>query len=122
MREHLSFSMPYRLEGAPGLNRQYRGVGLLPGLARYYAFHSGPMATGPYEVGVFARTSPDADRPDMQFYLSPYTRAGKRFVSERQPGLTHARHAVADEQHRECRHHVAGPRGAPGDRTQLAFH
>ncbi len=89
MREHLSFSMPHRLVGAPGLNRRYRGIGLVPGVLEYYARHTGPMATGPFEVGAFARSAPDVDRPDVQLYLSAYTRrAGKRFTAERAPGLT----------------------------------
>lgn len=89
MREHLSFSMPHRLVGAPGLNRRYRGVGIVPGVLEYYARRTGPMATGPFEVGAFTRSGPDVDRPDIQLYLSAYTRrAGKRFTAEQEPGLT----------------------------------
>ena len=88
MREHLSMSLPYRLEGTPGLNRRYRGLGLIPGFAQYYAFHTGPMATGPFEVGAFARTAPEVDRPDMQLYLSAYSRVGRSYKPERRPGLT----------------------------------
>jgi choline dehydrogenase len=89
MREHLAISLPYRLEGSdPGLNRRYRGVGLIPGFVQYYATHTGPMATGPFEVGAFARTVPEVDRPDMQLYLSAYSRVGKGYRPERLPGLT----------------------------------
>jgi choline dehydrogenase-like flavoprotein len=89
MRDHLAFSMPHRLVGEPGLNRRYRGIGIVPGVIEYYLRHTGPMATGPFEVGAFARSGSDEDRPDIQLYLSAYTRrSGKRFTAERPPGLT----------------------------------
>jgi choline dehydrogenase-like flavoprotein len=88
MREHISIGMPHRLEGAPGLNRRYRGIGLVPELLRYYAFHTGSMATGPFEVGAFARIDPEVDRPDVQLYLSAYSRSGRSYTAEREPGLT----------------------------------
>jgi choline dehydrogenase len=88
MREHIAFGMPHRLVGAAGLNRRYRGLGLIPGLLRYYAFHTGAMATGPFEVGAFARSTEHADRPDMQLYLSAYTRSANAFTTEHEPGLT----------------------------------
>lgn len=88
MREHLAFSMPHRLLGDPGLNRRYRGIGLVPGFVQYGLFRTGPMATGPFEVGAFARLSPGADRPELQLYLSAYTRRTGTYTTEREPGLT----------------------------------
>ena len=37
LQEHVAFSMPHRLLGAAGLNRRYRGIGLVPGFVQYYA-------------------------------------------------------------------------------------
>ena len=88
LREHLAVSLSYRLQGAAGLNRSYRGIGLLPGFARYYLFHTGAMATGPYEVGAFARTHPSRDRPDLQLYLSAHSRRPGTYTTEKLPGLT----------------------------------
>jgi choline dehydrogenase len=89
MREHLAFSMPHLLVGEKGLNHRYRGLGLVSGLVQYYTRHTGIMATGPFEIGAFARTTPDADRPDLQLYLSAYIRRpGERIAAARQPGLT----------------------------------
>ena len=88
LREHVCISMPHRLEGAAGLNRQFRGIRLLPGLAEYALFHRGAMATGPFEVGAFARSLPDSDRPDIQLYLSAYSRRAGTYKPERRPGLT----------------------------------
>ncbi len=88
LREHLAVSLSYRLRGAAGLNRRYRGIGLVPGFVEYYLFHTGAMATGPFEVGAFARSRPDSDRPDMQIYLSAHSRRAGAYKPEKLPGLT----------------------------------
>jgi choline dehydrogenase-like flavoprotein len=75
MREHLGFSMPHRLLGGPGLNKEFQGIGLARNVAKYYATRSGAMATGPFEVGAFVKVMPDADRPDAQLYLGAFTYA-----------------------------------------------
>ncbi|MBI1181488.1 MAG: glucose-methanol-choline oxidoreductase [Alphaproteobacteria bacterium] len=94
MREHLGFGMPHRLKGTPGLNRRYQGLGLMASVLQYYAFHNGPMATGPYEIGAFARSAPGRDRPDMQLFMGAFTfaRSGDNFPvpldkPEKQPGF-----------------------------------
>ncbi|MFA7585985.1 MAG: GMC family oxidoreductase N-terminal domain-containing protein [Novosphingobium sp.] len=71
--EHLAFALPFRMEGKGSINSQFYGLGLVKALARYYLFRDGPMATGPFEVGVFARTRPAAPRPNLQIYLSAFT-------------------------------------------------
>ena len=96
MRDHLGFSMPYRLKNVPGNNRQFYGAGLVRNVLRYYVRHDGPLATGPFEVGAFIKTSPVVSRPDAQLYASAFTfaRGGDDNFPvpladvERAPGLT----------------------------------
>lgn len=88
LREHLAVSLSFRLHRAAGLNRSYRGIGLLPGFVEYYLFHTGPMATGPFEIGAFARSDTTRDRPDMQIYLSAHSRRPGSYAPETVPGLT----------------------------------
>lgn len=95
MREHLGFSMPHLLNGTHGLNWGYRGLGLALRVAQYYLTRGGAMATGPFEVGAFARAHPQATRPDVQLYLGGFTfaRSKDNFPVqlshvERQPGFT----------------------------------
>lgn len=95
MREHLGFSLPFRLQKDAGINHRFYGMGLLASVARYYLTRSGPMATGPFEVGAFVRTRPEIDRPDAQLYMGAFTFArgeGNFPVPlaevERQPGIT----------------------------------
>ncbi len=72
MREHLSFTMPFRLKRNSGIEHHYHGAGLIAAAARYYLTRSGPMATGPFEIGAFLSTKgPDAPT-DLQLYLSGY--------------------------------------------------
>lgn len=96
--EHLGFSMPYRLQGASGNNREFRGLGIVKNALRYALTRSGPLATGPYEVGAFVRSRPELTRPDMQLFGSAFTFQAKRVADrnypvqqgtvERDPGLT----------------------------------
>lgn len=95
MREHLGFSMPHRLKGTAGLNRRLRGLGLAISALQYVIARSGPLATGPFEVGAFVRSAPGANRPDTQLYLGAFTyaRTGDNFpvqltTPDTQPGMT----------------------------------
>lgn len=73
MRDHLGFSMPFRLRGQPGNNREFHGRGLWRNIARYYLRRDGPLATGPFEVGAFARLGPGSTRADAQLYMGAFT-------------------------------------------------
>ncbi|HEX8055245.1 MAG TPA: GMC family oxidoreductase N-terminal domain-containing protein [Novosphingobium sp.] len=73
MIEHLSFSMPYRLEKGKGTNRSFFGVGAVLAMMRYLLRHDGIMATGPFEVGAFCNVAHPDGRTDTQLYLGGYT-------------------------------------------------
>jgi choline dehydrogenase len=96
MRDHLGFSISYRLRGDPGINREFYGIGLFRNLLAYYLLHRGALATGPFEVGAFVRTSPGVTRPDAQLYMGGFTFARSEDDNfpvplanvERSPGMT----------------------------------
>lgn len=73
MQDHLGFSMPFRLRGVAGNNREFHGLGLARNVLRYLLTHSGPLATGPYEIGAFLRSRPEVALPDMQLFGSAFT-------------------------------------------------
>jgi choline dehydrogenase-like flavoprotein len=73
MIEHLSISMPYRLDPGRGTNRSFFGLGAALAMARYLLRHDGIMATGPFEVGAFCNVAHPDGRTDAQFYLGGYT-------------------------------------------------
>ncbi|MFN3231062.1 MAG: GMC family oxidoreductase [Alphaproteobacteria bacterium] len=73
MREHVGFGLPHRLKNAKGHNHRYQGLGLIGSVLQYYLTHTGPLATGIYEIGAFSRSTPEMDRPDMQIFVGAFT-------------------------------------------------
>ncbi len=73
MIEHLSISIPYRLEHGRGTNRSFFGMGAAMAMLRYLLRHDGVLATGPFEVGAFCNVAHPDGRTDAQFYLGGYT-------------------------------------------------
>lgn len=73
MIEHLSLSMPFRLERGRGTNHSFYGIGAALAMLRYLLRHDGIMATGPFEVGAFCNVAHPDGRTDAQFYLGGYT-------------------------------------------------
>jgi choline dehydrogenase len=73
MIEHLSISLPYRLLRGTGTQGSFTGLGMVKAMLRYFAFHDGIMATGPFEVGAFCNVAHPDGRTDAQFYLGGYT-------------------------------------------------
>jgi choline dehydrogenase-like flavoprotein len=74
MRDHRLLFIQHRLrDAALSDNRAFAGLRLLTNMLRYYFFKSGVMATGSYDVGGFARTRPQLDRPDIQLMFAPYS-------------------------------------------------
>ncbi|CDO38135.1 GMC family oxidoreductase [Novosphingobium sp. KN65.2] len=73
MIEHLSISIPYRLEKGRGTNKSFFGIGAALAMLRYLVRHDGILATGPFEVGAFLNVAHPDGRTDAQFYLGGYT-------------------------------------------------
>ncbi len=71
MREHLVFTIQYRLTGDYSQNKQYSGWRILAHGARYLTTHSGLLAHSPYDVTAFVKTRPGLDRPDAQLVTGP---------------------------------------------------
>jgi choline dehydrogenase-like flavoprotein len=69
LHEHLSLTVTHRLKSIPGENREYRGWRLVRNVLRYYWSGSGPMGWSLFSVGAFAKSAPDASRPDIQMIM-----------------------------------------------------
>lgn len=115
MRDHLGLSIPYRLRRQPGNNREFRKLGLMRNLLRYGLFRTGPLATGPYEIGAFVRSRPQSARPDLQIYVGAFSFARNQDPNfpvqlskvEKAPGLTIYGQLLQPES--EGTVHVTGP-------------
>jgi choline dehydrogenase len=74
MRDHRLLFIQHRVrDAALSDNQSFAGPRLMANMLRYYLFKSGVMATGSYDVGGFAKTRPDIDRPDVQLMFAPYS-------------------------------------------------
>lgn len=73
MIEHLSLSIPFRLDRGKGTNRSFFGIGAALAMLRYLLRGDGVLATGPFEVGAFCNVAHPDGRTDAQFYLGGYT-------------------------------------------------
>jgi len=79
LQDHLQVRMIYKVN-VPTLNDQINNVfrRMMIGM-EYVLRRTGPMAMGASQVGVFAKTNPDLDAPDIQFHFQP--------LSADKPGL-----------------------------------
>ncbi|WP_285018170.1 GMC family oxidoreductase N-terminal domain-containing protein [Novosphingobium sp. fls2-241-R2A-195] len=73
MIEHLSLSIPFRLDHGKGTNKSFFGIGAAFAMLRYLLRGDGVLATGPFEVGAFCNVAHPDGRTDAQFYLGGYT-------------------------------------------------
>ncbi len=70
MRDHWGAGFVHALRGSRGYNHSYRGLGLVASVAQYILTRGGPMARGPFDVGLFVRSDPSLTRPDVQMYFA----------------------------------------------------
>ncbi|MDE1942044.1 MAG: GMC family oxidoreductase N-terminal domain-containing protein [Betaproteobacteria bacterium] len=72
LQDHLQLRMVFKVEGLPTLNTRSRsllgklGIGL-----EYLLNRSGPMAMAPSQLGAFARSGPEQERPNLEYHVQP---------------------------------------------------
>lgn len=96
MNEHMMVALSWRLNKARGLNREFRGWRPYWHGLRYILTGKGLMASLLPEVSVMASIEADADWPDLQIGISPYSMAQSeddkpeagRGKTEAVPGIT----------------------------------
>lgn len=71
--EHRLLMMQYELLAPLSQNLEFRGWRLALNAVRYALSRTGPLSTGTYDVGAFVRTLPDAERPDAEILMAPYS-------------------------------------------------
>ncbi len=71
LQDHLQIRMVYRVN-VPTLNDQINNFfrRMMLGM-EYVLFRTGPMAMGAVQVGVFAKTRPELETPDIQYHFQP---------------------------------------------------
>ena len=72
LQDHLQLRLAYRVRGVPTLNEK---ASRLSGKAaiglEYLLRRSGPMSMAPSQVGIFTRSGPDRDSPDLEYHVQP---------------------------------------------------
>ncbi|AYG58063.1 GMC family oxidoreductase [Rhizobium jaguaris] len=72
LQDHLQLRMAYKVTGVPTLNE--KATKLLGKAAiglEYLVRRSGPMAMAPSQLGIFTRSGPDKETPDLQYHVQP---------------------------------------------------
>ncbi|ODT88733.1 GMC family oxidoreductase N-terminal domain-containing protein [Phenylobacterium sp. SCN 70-31] len=72
LQDHLQQRAIYRVSGVPTLNERYHNL-ITRGLmgAEYALFRTGPLTMAPSQLGIFTVSSPDHERPNIQFHVQP---------------------------------------------------
>jgi choline dehydrogenase-like flavoprotein len=72
LQDHLQQRAIYKVSGVKTLNTAYHS---LPGRAwmgvEYALFRRGPLTMAPSQLGIFTTSSPDHERPNIQFHVQP---------------------------------------------------
>ncbi|MGE0578651.1 MAG: GMC family oxidoreductase [Reyranella sp.] len=72
LQDHLQQRAIYKVHGVKTLNETYHsliGRGLMG--AEYALFQTGPLTMAPSQLGIFTTSSPEHDRPNIQFHVQP---------------------------------------------------
>ncbi len=88
-RDHFCTRMNWRVKLPITLNEQTRGFGLVKALAQYFLQRRGILTFGTGIVGGFAKTRPELETPDIQYFFvhASYANAADR-VLDHKPGMT----------------------------------
>lgn len=72
LQDHLQQRVIFKVSGIPTLNERYQSLwrrGLM-GL-EYAIWRKGPLTMAPSQLGIFTRSSPQHERPNIQFHIQP---------------------------------------------------
>jgi choline dehydrogenase-like flavoprotein len=72
LQDHLQQRAIYKVRGARTMNDiYYSPLGKLAMGLEFLAFQRGPLTMAPSQLGIFTRSSPDIDRPNLEFHVQP---------------------------------------------------
>ncbi|AFL53978.1 choline dehydrogenase-like flavoprotein [Sinorhizobium fredii] len=74
LQDHLQLRLAYKVTGVPTLNEKASSlIGKAAIGLEYLVRRSGPMAMAPSQLGIFTRSGPEKDTPDLQYHVQPVT-------------------------------------------------
>jgi choline dehydrogenase-like flavoprotein len=90
LHDHLQVPLRFTVEGLTTFNERYHSPLHRALMAvEYMLFRRGALTMAPSQLGIFTRSSPDADRADIAYVVVPYTRTDTATqVPDKKPGVT----------------------------------
>jgi choline dehydrogenase-like flavoprotein len=90
LHDHLQVPLRFTVEGLTTFNERYHSPLRRALMAVEYAlFRRGALTMAPSQLGIFTRSSRDADRADIAYVVVPYTRTNTATqVPDKTPGVT----------------------------------
>lgn len=74
LQDHLQLRLAFKVTGVPTLNEKASSLIGKASIGLEYLFkRSGPMAMAPSQLGIFTRSGPDKETPDLQYHVQPVT-------------------------------------------------
>ena len=120
LREHLIFTMQYRLTGNYSQNEEYSGWRLWKNALCYALTKKGLLSTSPYDITGFVRAHPDSTRPDCKFVSAPITMDlskwegfHKQIPMEKEPGCSIIGYVMQPQSQGTVRASSRDPRDPP---------
>jgi choline dehydrogenase-like flavoprotein len=72
LQDHLQLRLAYKVTGIPTLNEKASRLTGKAMIALEYALRrSGPMAMAPSQLGIFTRSGPEKETPDLEYHVQP---------------------------------------------------
>ena len=72
LQDHLQIRTVYKVRGTATLNDRARGLSGRTRIALQYALtRGGPMSMAPSQFGMFTRSSPEVQTPDLEYHVQP---------------------------------------------------
>lgn len=89
LADHLQIRTVFRIRGAMTLNDLYAShIGRLRMAAEYALRRRGPMSMAPSQLGIFTRSSPEHDLPNIEYHVQPLSLDAFGQPLHRFPALT----------------------------------
>ena len=74
LQDHLQLRLAFKVTGVPTLNEKATSlIGKASIGLEYLLKRSGPMAMAPSQLGIFTRSGPEKETPDLQYHVQPVT-------------------------------------------------
>jgi len=72
LQDHLQIRTIFKISGARTLNERSNSLlGKISIAAEYFFNRSGPMAMAPSQMGIFTKTSPEFETPNIEYHVQP---------------------------------------------------